>query len=185
MNNIIFDMILLEADRIIATKQKEFDLYMKNKNGSYVQIADAYHQEVETILKDINKRKKLKYFITFQEGIDIQDEITPSANKILRFFARIMSYGNRITGYGMRDIIRSTGISGRYVQAGVKVLLEKDIIRMKKVKNHREYMVNPVYMYKGTMKKLFLCVKAYDKMPAYALDGGVQYNPLEDDITEE
>jgi hypothetical protein len=180
MDNIVFDMILLEADRIAATKQKDFDLYMKDKKGNFTKIAEAYEEASLEIINSINKRKKLKYYITFQEGIEIQEKLTPSALKILRFFARVMNYGNQVKGYGIRDIVKCTGVSSRYAQSAVKQLLAEDIIRVEIVKNHRIYMVNPIHMYKGTMKKLFLCVTSYKAMTQSADDGSEQYNPLED-----
>ena len=42
-------------------------------------------------------------------------------------------------------------------------------------------MVNPIHLYKGTMKKLFLCVTSYKAMEQQALDGSMEYNPMEDD----
>jgi DNA-binding MarR family transcriptional regulator len=181
MTDIVFDMLLLEADRIAATRQKDFDLYMKNAKGEFVKIAEAYESQATEIINSINKRKKLKYYVTFQEGINIQEKLTPSSLRILRFFARVMNYGNQVKGYGIRDIIKCTGVSSRYAQAAIKQLLAEDVIRMEKVKNHRIYMVNPIHLYKGTMKKLFLCVTSYKAMEQQALDGSMEYNPMEDD----
>ena len=42
MNNIVFDLILLEADRVLAHKQKDLDLYYKDINGDIVPLAEAY-----------------------------------------------------------------------------------------------------------------------------------------------
>ena len=174
-NNIVFDVILLEADRIISHRQKDLDLYYKDKNGGFVKLAEAYDAEVEEMQNRIFQRKKLRYFTVFQEGIDIQEELMPSSNRLLRFFSKVMTYGNKVSGYGMRDIHNCTGLHLRYVNLAIKELVSKDVIRVESTKNRRVYMVNPIYMYKGTMKKLFYCVKAYEKMPSVALDGSEQY----------
>lgn len=174
-NNLVFDLILLEADRVLAHRRKDLDLYYKDEKGNFHAISEAYESQAEDISRKLYQRKKLKYFITFQEGIDIQDEMTPSANKMLRFFARVMTYGNKVTGYNMRDIQGCTGLNMKYVVSAIKMLLEKDIIRVTTNRQRRTYMVNPIYMYKGTLKKLFYCVKGYSTMPSYALDGSEEY----------
>ena len=63
----------------------------------------------------------------------------------------------------------------------ISSLLANDIIRFETVKNRRNYMVNPAYFYKGSMKKIFMYVCQYNKMESIAHDGSVQFNPLEDE----
>jgi hypothetical protein len=174
-NNLVFDLILLEADRVLAHKRKDLDLYYRDDKGNYHAIAEAYEAQAEEISRKIYQRKKLKYFITFQEGIDIQDELMPSANKILRFFSKAMTYGNKVTGYSLRDIQACTGLNMKYVLLALKCLTEKDVVRFSTHRQRRTYMVNPVYMYKGTLKKLFYCVQTYSNMPSVALDGSDEY----------
>jgi hypothetical protein len=50
-------------------------------------------------------------------------------------------------------------------------------------KGRRTYMVNPIYFYKGSMKKLFYAVKEYDKFPKRNEDLEVEYEH-KDDIFE-
>ena len=94
-NDILFDLILLEADRIIAHRQKNLDLYYKDINGALVPLADGYGAEVEDVLNQILKRKKMRYMITFVEAIDLQNDLKPSSHKVLRFFSKNMNYGNK------------------------------------------------------------------------------------------
>ena len=178
---LVFDYVELEADRIIATRRKDFDLYIKQPNGTFERLAEAYEEDVTEMIENIFKRKRMKYYMTFQDGIDVMDTLTPIANKILRFLVKAMNYGNTVKGYSIRDIIQYTRSHSTYVQNAIKLLCEKDIIRFTQDKNKRVYMVNPTYYYKGSIKKMFAATKRYKSYPHLALDGSEQYNPLEDD----
>lgn len=167
MNNIVFDLIMLEADRIHAYRQKDLDLYYKDVNGDIVPLAEAYSESVNNLLYDIFKRKKLRYHIAFSETIDELDKMKPISNKLLRFFVREMNYGNILKNYSIRDIQQVTGISNRYMMSSMKELIQKDFIRFQVDRNRRTYMVNPIYFYKGSLKKLFYSVQKYSEMPKY------------------
>ena len=39
-NNVVYDMILLEADRIKSYKMKELDLFYKDKYGEFKLVAE-------------------------------------------------------------------------------------------------------------------------------------------------
>ena len=167
MNNIVFDLILLEADRVLAYKQKDLDLYYKDINGDIVPLAEAYSESVNNVLQDIFKRKKMRYHIAFTETIDELDNMKPISNKLLRFFVREMNYGNILKNYSIRDIQQVTGISNRYMLSSMKELIQKDFIRFEVDRNRRTYMVNPIYFYKGSLKKIFYSVQKYNDMPKY------------------
>lgn len=167
MNNIVFDLILLEADRVLAYKQKDLDLYYKDINGDIVPLAEAYSESVNNVLQDIFKRKKMRYHIAFTETIDELDTMKPISNKLLRFFVREMNYGNILKNYSIRDIQQVTGISNRYMLSSMKELIQKDFIRFEVDRNRRTYMVNPIYFYKGSLKKIFYSVQKYNDMPKY------------------
>jgi hypothetical protein len=178
---LVFDYVELEVDRILARKKKDFDLYIKNPNGTFEVLGEAYEEEVNEIIDNIFKRKRMKYYITFQDSLDVMDNLPPIANKILRLLVKAMNYGNVVKGYSIRDIKLITGSHSTYIQNAIRTLAEQDIIRFIPDKNRRIYMVNPTYYYKGTIKKMFLVVRKYKKMPQMALDGSPQYNPLEHD----
>lgn len=165
----------MEADRILSYKRKDLDLFYKNQYGDFIELSEAWDSKVEEIVKGIFKRKKMRYFITFVETLKTQDKLTPSANKLLRFFSLHMGYGNKVSGYSMRDIQIATGLNMRYVITGLKTLYANDMVRVVHVKNRRVYMVNPTAMYKGNIKSLFNCVKTYNAIPMEALDGGEQW----------
>jgi hypothetical protein len=165
MNNIVFDLILLEADRILAHKQKDLDLYYKNTSGEIVPLGEAYSDSVNNLMQDVFRRKKMRYHIAFTETIDELDKIKPISNKLLRFFIREMNYGNVLKSYSIRDIQQVTGISNRYMLSSMKEIIEKDFIRFEVERNRRTYMVNPIYFYKGSLKKIFYSVQKYNNMP--------------------
>jgi hypothetical protein len=175
--NIIFDLLLLEADRIIAHRQKDLDLYYKDIHGDIVPLGEAYKANVDELVNTLFKRKKMRYFISFSDSIDLQDGIKPSAHKILRFFCKHMNYGNQLKGYGIRDIQIATSMNTNYVAKAISELCENDLLRFDITKGRRNYMVNPIYFYKGTMKKLFYCVKEYDKFPKRNADLEEEYQP--------
>ena len=76
-----------------------------------------------------------------------------------------MGYGNQMKNYSLRDIQQCTDMNMRYVLKAITELTLNDVIRYVSVKNRRTYMVNPIYFYKGTIKKIFYSVREYDKMP--------------------
>lgn len=182
-NNLVFDLVLMEADRIIAHRMKDFDLYYKDINGAFEPVGEAYSAQVAELVSNIMKRKKMRYMITFVDAIELQDELKPSAHRVLRFMVKHMNYGNVLKGYGIRDINDATALNTHYITGGIQQLCAKDILRFEVNKGRRTYMVNPIYFYKGSMKKLFYAVKEYDKLPKRNEDLEVEYEH-KDDIFE-
>jgi hypothetical protein len=166
-NNIVYDLLMLEADRINMYRREEFDLYYKDRSGEFQPVGEAYSQDIENLLMGLFKKKKMRYMISFLESLDIQNEIKPSALKVLRCMCKEMNYGNILKGYGSRDIQNYTGINMHYVTKGLAELNEKDIIRFTVAKGRRTYMVNPIYFYKGSLKKIFYSIKEYGRMDAH------------------
>jgi len=179
-NNIVYDLILLEADRIISRKLKSPKLYYENSYGEIVPLAEPWSAEVDMMVNNIFKKKKMRYLITFVDALKIQDELNPSAVKMLRFMAGDMNYGNYLKGYGLRDIRNATGMNMRYVLKAIGQLCEHDIIRFYTEKGRRTYMVNPIYFYKGSMKSIFSSVKNYNSIPKNTEDGDEEYEFNED-----
>lgn len=174
-NNIVYDLLLLEADRIEKRKLKHPELYYKNHLGDIVPLAEPWDSDVEDLIQSIFKKKKTRYLITFVEAIGLQDELNPSSLKMLRFMAKEMNYGNFLKGYGLRDIRNYTGMNMRYVIKAIGQLSEMDVIRFSTEKGRRTYMVNPIYFYKGSMKSIFGAVKSYEKMPRMNAEAEEEY----------
>jgi hypothetical protein len=173
--SVSYDTILLEADRVARKRRKDLDLYRKDMFGNFVPLAEAYDPEVEEIVSNIFKRKRMRYLITFESAIEVQDGLLPSTHKVLRYFTKEMNYGNTVKGIGTRDIQEGTGVNMRYVINAVKQLCEKDIIRFTVEKGRRTYIVNPTYFYKGTLRTIFKCLRDYDKYPKRNEDLEVEY----------
>ena len=55
-NNLVFDLILLEADRVLAHRRKDLDLYYKDEKGNFHAITEAYESQAEEI-----SRKLIRY----------------------------------------------------------------------------------------------------------------------------
>lgn len=164
-NSIVYDLVLMEADRIMSRKREDKKLYYRDNDGEYVEIAQGYSEETDKIILQLLKKKRARYMITFIESIDMLNSVRPSSNRILRFITRQMSYGNILKNYSLRDIQQCTDMNMRYVMKAIRELCEIDAIRYYEEKKRRTYMVNPIYFYKGTIKKIFYSTKEYDKLP--------------------
>jgi hypothetical protein len=164
-NSVVYDLILLEADRVMSKRRPDRSLYYKNDEGEFVEVAQGYSPESDAIILQLLKKKRSRYMITFMESIDMLNNVKPSSNRILRFFTQQMTYGNILKNYSLRDIQQCTDMNMRYVMGSIKELCSIDAIRYYEEKKRRTYMVNPIYFYKGTIKKVFYSIKEYDKLP--------------------
>ena len=162
MSNILYDMILMEADKISFHKQKDLELYYKDKYGNIVPLAQPYDPEVQDVLKQLLKRKRMRYFLTFAEGLNLINELNKSANRVLTLFTQNMGYDNKLKEWSIRDLHGALGTDMKFLVKSLRTLCEKDIIRFVVVKNKRTYMVNPVYFYRGSIKSLFLTTQKYE-----------------------
>lgn len=167
--------MLLEVDRIENRRKKDLDLYYKNHLGDIVPLAEAYEPDVEEMVSNIFKKRKMRYLITFVDAIELQDELLPSAHKVLRFFTKEMNYGNVVKNIGVRDIQDETGLNMKYVIKAIKQLCDKDIVRFKVLKGRRTYIVNPTYFYKGTLRSIFKTAREFDGYPIRNEDLEEQY----------
>lgn len=174
-SNIVYDLILLEADRILSRKLKSPKLYYENAYGDIVPLAEPWDADVELLVQSIFRKKKMRYLITFAEALGLQDKLNPSSLKMLRFMAKEMNYGNYLRGYGLRDIRNATNMNMRYVIKSIGQLLEHDVVRYYTEKGRRVYMVNPIYFYKGSMKSIFGAIKGYNKIAKRNEEGDEEY----------
>lgn len=161
----VYDVILLESDRIIAKKTPVNDLYYRDEYGDFVKVAEAYDKSVLEVLDKLGKKKRMKYFMTFFDALEVQDELLQSTNRVLRHLVKNMSYMNMVRDVPVRDIVYDTGIASGYVQKAIRDLCERDVIRFIEKKKRRTYIVNPVHFYKGSLKSLFNVVRMFDGFP--------------------
>lgn len=164
-NSVVYDLMLLEVDRIERRRKQDLDLYYKNVTGDIVPLAEAYEPEVEEMVSNIFKKRKMRYLITFVDAIELQDELLPSSHKALRYMTKEMNYGNIVKNIGLRDIQDATGLNMKYVIKAIKQLCEKDILRFKVLKGRRTYIVNPTFFYKGTLRSIFKTAREFDTYP--------------------
>lgn len=164
-SSVVYDIILLESDRIIAKKTPINDLYYRDEYGDFVKVAEGYDRSVLEVLDKLGRKKRMKYFMTFFDALCVQDELLQSTNRVLRHFVKNMSYMNMVRDVPVRDIVYDTGIASGYVQRAIKDLCEKDIIRFVEKKKRRTYVVNPVHFYKGSLKSLFTVIRNYESYP--------------------
>lgn len=177
--SISYDTMLLEADRVAMKRRKDFDLYYKDHLGDFVVLAEAYDPEVEEMVARIFKRRKMRYLVTFVDAMEIQDGLLPSSHKVLRYMSKAMTYGNLLKNVGVRDVQDGTGLNMKYVINGIKQLCEGDMIRFSIEKGRRTYIVNPIYFYKGTLRSIFKCIRAYEKYPKRNKNLEVEYESKE------
>ena len=75
-NSLVFDLILLEADRVIAHRMKNFDLYYKDINGSFEKIGDAYASEADDMVEQ-ETEKDAEEFLNVATAANIKPVIKP------------------------------------------------------------------------------------------------------------
>jgi hypothetical protein len=167
-NSILFDTLLIEADRIATLRYKDLDLFYQDPTtGEFRKVGEAYRHSISSFKDKIFHKKRTRYFITFIDTVEMEDGLKPTSLKIIRHFARVMSYGNTIKGYGLRDIMSHFKIHERYITSGMNQLFEKDLVRFEVIKGRRTYMVNPIYYFKGTPTGLFMSVKTFRGYPTW------------------
>lgn len=161
-NLIIYDILLMEADRVRNARREEFDLYYIDKHsGEFEKIAKAYSGSIANLSDQLFKKSRTRFFITFDKTFVVEEKLKPVALKILRHFARTMTYGNLLVGYSYEDIKNHFRIHPNYITSGVKQLLDLDCIRFSIHRNRRTYIINPIYYYKGSPTSLFHTIGKY------------------------
>jgi len=164
MMNFVYDLVLLEADRIMSHRMQNVDLYYKDINGKYEKIAEAYDPEVLELLKDIFKRKRTSFSILFNDAIDDYTDLSVSEKRMLNFLVKTMNYGNLVYGYTIRDFKSCSGMRTEIITRTLKSLCAKGYIKYTVHRAKRTYMVNPSVFYRGSLKRLAYATKTYDRM---------------------
>lgn len=166
-DNIVFDLLLIESDRFKNLRKGELDLYHKDpETGEFFKVAKAYKDRVEEMQSKVYNKKRTKFFITFNDTFDVETKLKPIACRLVRFMARNMNF-NQVKGYGIRDFSFELDSHSNYIMKAVNELNEKDVIRFKTIKNHRVYMVNPTYYYRGSLLNIYSIINRYKSFPKY------------------
>lgn len=162
-DSLVLDILCAEKD-IFKYYRDDYKLYVKDGKGKFIQVAEFFQPEVNKIVAEIFRKQKLKYAITFLESIPILTTLKPYSLKILFLFVRIMRRNNDVPVMSLIDINDKTGISARYITRGINQLLNMDIVRRQRVKNSYEYMVNPAFFTKSTLRSVFTVTEKYSNM---------------------
>lgn len=160
--NVVYEILLNEGVRMDSLRKKGLDLFIKNDKGEFVAVAEAYDGYIDELKNMILKKRKARYVITFVETFKLLDKLSPAPNKILRFLVSQMSQSNIVENISYRDMNQLTGTHLLFVQKSMTALLENDLIKFKKHKNGRVYMINPSYFFKGKMTWVFKAVRDYE-----------------------
>jgi len=158
----VYDYLIAEAERFDRLRDKDKDLYFRNPNtGEFVKVALAYHKEVEDLSNKLFHRRKTRFFVTFNETMDLEDCMTKMELRVVRYLARRMGYDNEISGIGYNEMQGDLGSQFRYVKGAIDGLISRNVLKFKVVKNRRVYMLNPSFYYKGNMLGIFRAVKKF------------------------
>ena len=57
-NSVVYDLILLEADRVMSKRKSDRNLYYKNDDGDFVEVAQGYSPESDAIILQLLKKKR-------------------------------------------------------------------------------------------------------------------------------
>jgi hypothetical protein len=163
------DIILAEKD-IVPQYREDLILYWKDKYGVFHPVAEFWRDDVNEVVKEIFRKKKMRYAGVFIESFANLTKIKPYTLKVLVMMVGEMRRDNKVYNMTVRDIKAATGVSDRYVLYGIKELLENDYIRRKKIRNTFMYMVNPGFYFRCQMKYLFLLSNDYGQMPCESKD---------------
>lgn len=164
MGNFVYDLVLLEADRILSHRMHDIDLYYKDPNGRYEKLAEAYDPEVMELLKDIFKRKRTSFSLLFNDAIDDYTDLSVSEKRMLNFLVKTMNYGNLVSGYTIRDFRSCNGMRSEIITRTLKSLCAKGYIKYTVHRAKRTYMINPSVFYRGSLKRLAYATKGYERM---------------------
>lgn len=168
-NTLLFDTLLIEAERLQNLRVPECDLYFKDPiSGEFRKIAEAYHKNVSSFKESLFKRKRNRFFITFNDTLEQEEKLKPRTLRFIRSVARTMSYNNTLKDYSIRDLMQHFKVHKRYIDDVLVELFKTDLVRFKVVKNRRTYMINPTFYYRGTPTSLFNAVRKYNEYPPNA-----------------
>lgn len=162
--SLVLDILLAEKD-VMAQYRNDYKLYIKAKDGRFIQVAEYFQPEINEVVKEMFRKKKLKYAMFFLESLELFSEMKPYSLKIMVYFLRHMKRNNTLDAQNIRLIIEKTGVSTRYVTMGLKQLMEMDLIRRKNYKNTFNYIVNPALSTRATMRSVFTVAEFYETYP--------------------
>ena len=165
--SLVLDILIAEKD-YVRTYRSDHDLWFrvrKDGKNTFEKIAEQWRPEINEVIKEMFRKKKLKYSMCFLESFHLLAEMKPYTIKVLVYMVTHMRRDNWIKQLSISQISAETGVYDRYVIKGITQLLEMDVIRRIKSKNTFDYMVSPAFFTRSTLRGLFTVVYDYDAIP--------------------
>lgn len=162
--SIVLDILVAEKT-VMAQYREDYKLYFKDKDGKFVQLTEYYRDEVNEVIKEMFRKKKLRYVMAFIVSFKQLALMKPYTIRVMCYFVENMRRNNRIHSQSLRLICEKSKVTDKYVSLAIKQLLELDVVRRVKAKNSYDYMVNPAYFTKASLRSSFTLAEWYEQMP--------------------
>jgi len=173
--SLVLDILVAEKD-YIKTWKPDLDLFHKTyKNGKFIyeKIGEQWRPEVNEVLKEMFRKRKLRYSMCFLESFRYLSYMKPYTIKVLVYLVTNMRRDNWIRQLSTTRISEDTGVSKRYVVDGLRQLLDMDVVRRSKSGNTYDYIVSPAFFTRASFRSLFTITDAYsavadESLPKYS-----------------
>lgn len=175
--SLVLDILIAEKDYIRSWRY-DIELWHRvRKDGvsKFELIGEQWRPEVNEVLKEVFRKKKLRYAMCFLESFTYLAYMKPYTIKVLVYMVTHMRRDNWIRQLSVSHIIEETGVSKRYVIDGIKQLLEMDVARRAKAKNTYDYIISPAFFTRASFRSIFTITEAYDataneSLPKYSFN---------------
>lgn len=158
--------VLLAEKELIKQYRDDIDLWYRDpKTKKFYKVANYWRPEVNGIIKEIFRKKKMKYAVVILDSLQYTMNLKPYSFKLLFFMLQHMKRDNTIEGFTIRMIKDKLKMSDRYIINAQKELLEMDFMRRQKDRNSYKFMVNPGFYLRATLKTSFFLAEEYAKWP--------------------
>lgn len=163
MTNIVYEILIKEAWRVSSFRKPNMDIYLKDKGGEFVKVGIGYDKEAKRIKDLVLKKRKMNTFTCFENTLDLLDGMNVATQKILRFFVKNMDSDNLLSNFNYREISSFTSIAIDRISNNIKILVAKNVIKVRHTQTKREYMINPTFYIKVNKNSVLHLVEKYEK----------------------
>ena len=153
--------ILVAEKQIIPQYREDIVLYTKTKEGKYIAVAEYWRTEVNEIIKEIFRKKKMKYGLIFTHSLQHVSGMKPYTVRLLMFMMERCRRANILEGNSVRDMRDIVVDSERYIMKAIRELMDCDFVRREKNKNGFNYMINPGFYTRCTYRSIFTLIQRY------------------------
>jgi predicted transcriptional regulator len=148
------------SDSIKRTARPD-NLYIE-RDGEMILVAQAWPEDIESVIKVIKKKKKdLRFTLLFQDAeVDLINKLKTSEYKVFGYIRSKMSFDNR-SCFTIDEITESVKMGRHTVISAMKKLMVLKVIIKEGKKGRYEYVVNPVYGFKGHITRIDSVTKKF------------------------